>query len=29
MDTTKCRLLLHVIREGSLSAAAQRLGYTP
>lgn len=29
MDTTKCRLLLHVIREGSLSAAAQHLGYTP
>lgn len=29
METEKCRVLLAVIREGSFSAAAKRLGYTP
>lgn len=29
MDTEKCRILLAVIEEGSFSAAAARLGYTP
>ena len=29
MDTEKCRVLLHVIDLGSISAAAEVLGYTP
>ncbi|MBQ9014502.1 MAG: LysR family transcriptional regulator [Firmicutes bacterium] len=29
MDTERCRVLLQAIEEGSLTAAAQRLGYTP
>jgi DNA-binding transcriptional LysR family regulator len=29
MDTEKCRVLLHVIARGSLSGAAEDLGYTP
>ena len=29
MDTEKCRVLLTVLHEGSLSAAAEALGYTP
>ena len=29
MDTEKCRALLCTIETGSLSAAAERLGYTP
>lgn len=29
MDTEKCRILLRVIAAGSLSAAAETLGYTP
>lgn len=29
MNTEKCRLLLQVVRAGSFSAAAERLGYTP
>ena len=29
MDTEKCRVLLTVLHERSLSAAAEALGYTP
>ena len=29
MDTEKCRALLCVLETGSLSAAAEQLGYTP
>ncbi len=29
MDTEKCKALITTIEEGSLSAAADRLGYTP
>ena len=29
MDTEKCAALLCVLESGSLSAAAERLGYTP
>ena len=28
METERCRILLHVIEEGSLTAAAEKLGYT-
>jgi len=29
MDGEKCRVLLHALQEGSLTAAAEKLGYTP
>lgn len=29
MDTEKCRILLSILKNGSMSAAAQELGYTP
>lgn len=29
MDSEKCKALLQIIEEGSLSAAAERMGYTP
>lgn len=29
MDVEKCRALLKILEEGSLSAAAERMGYTP
>ena len=29
MDTEKCRILLSILKNGSMSAAAEELGYTP
>ena len=29
MDTEKCKILLSIIKNGKMSAAAEELGYTP